>query len=99
MNAFNPIRQNPIMDAALAASGGNNASATTILLKALSANEGDSDLGCLIHAILQAGPFCQRTHKSEWEDASLACDDVTKWAEALAEAWRMSADYYAEDAA
>ncbi|GLT08023.1 hypothetical protein ACFQFQ_14760 [Sulfitobacter porphyrae] len=99
MNTFTQIRPNPILDAALEASGGSKASATTKLLKALSANEGDSDLGCLIHAILQAGPFCQRAHKSEWLDASLACDDVTKWAEALAEAWRMSADYYAEDAA
>lgn len=99
MNAFNPIRTDPVLTAALDASGGRKASATTKLLKALSENEGDSDLGCLVHSILQAGPFFQRAYKSEWLDASLACGDVTKWAEALSEEWQRDAEYQLEDRA
>lgn len=83
MNAFTPMRRH---DATLtAASNGVGRTATTArLLRALSIHEGDSDLGQLAQAILDAGEYYVR-NLDDYEDAERACENITGYAEAIAE--------------
>ncbi|MBM1556694.1 hypothetical protein JQV19_08540 [Sulfitobacter mediterraneus] len=90
-------RHSAILEVALQSTGGNRKKATTRLLEAISANEGDSDLGCLIDAMLGAGDFYVCSHRSDYEDAAVASERMHGLAEDLAEQWRMSAEYHAEE--
>jgi len=70
---------------ATASKGVGRKGATARLLKALSANEGDSDLGLLAHAILHAGDYYVR-NGDDAVNAETSCGDILCHAEALSEA-------------
>ena len=92
-----PRRHSAVLEVALQSTGGNRKQATTRLLEAISANEGDSDLGCLIDAILGAGDFYVCSHRFEYKDAAEAAERMQVLAEDMSTQWRMSAEYHAEE--
>jgi len=91
-----PRACDPVLTAAQLAGNGNRKSVSARLLEALSLHEGDSDLGQLADAILSAGDFYARRDREEYEDAAHACENVTGYAERLADEWRLEAESMAE---
>lgn len=91
-----PIRH-PNATLAAAAEGQTRKGTTLRLLEALSAHEGDSDLGCLIGAILSAGDWYVR-NSDDYEAVEDACGEVEQYAAKLTEDWLAEAQHALEAA-
>ena len=80
-------------DATLATASANatKQQATTRLLEALSANEGDSTLGLLADALLRSGPFYLR-NADDCRGGVDACADISLHAETLSEEYEHAID-------
>ncbi|WP_411975960.1 hypothetical protein [Sulfitobacter faviae] len=91
-----PRACDPVLTAAQLAGNGNRKSVSARLLEALSLHEGDSDLGQWAEAALRAGDFYLRSNREDYETSAYECENVTGYAERLADEWRLEAESMAE---
>ncbi|KZY51001.1 hypothetical protein A3734_06475 [Sulfitobacter sp. HI0054] len=91
-----PRACDPVLTAAQLAGNGNRKIVSARLLEALSLHEGDSDLGQWAEAALRAGDFYLRSNREDYETSAHECENVTGYAERLADEWRLEAESMAE---